>query len=128
MTKQSFIFLFIFVGLITALSSIQAKIFNQETSPIKNPSDVPDALAQYQIQGEAKGILDKITGEWKKINDWGTGFWAKSFKTSFLGKYANQLKENIKQGWEEEKQEYRQDFFKALGALWEKIKGKLFHR
>jgi len=124
--KKIFIFIAVFAFLMIA-GPLQAKIFNQETSPIENPADVPDALAQYQVQNEVKGIFQKVAGEWKKINDWGTGFWTKNFEP-YLGKYTTQLKENIKQGWEEEKQEYRQDFFKMLGVAWEKIKNFIFHR
>ena len=125
MTKKFLIIFAILVLLPTQFSL--AKIFNQENTMVENPANIPDALSQYQAQDEAKGILQKITGEWKKINDWGTGFWTKNFEP-YVGKYATQIKENIKQGWAEEKQEYRQDFFKTLGAAWEKIKSKLFHR
>lgn len=127
LSKKIFIFIVVFAFLIIAGPS-QAKIFNQETSIVENPADVPDPLTQYQIQDEAKGILQKITGEWKKINDWGTSLWTKNFEASFLGKYAVQIKENIKQGWAEEKQEYRQDFFKTLGAAWEKIKNFVLNK
>ena len=104
-----------------------AKIFNQENSMVENPADIPDALAQYQVQDEAKGILQKIMGEWRKINDWGTGFYSKKIEPHF-GKYVDRVVDNIKQGWAEEKTEYRQDFFKALGAVWERIKNFIFHK
>ena len=115
-----FIFLVIFSFLMIAEPS-QAKIFNQENSMVENPADIPDALAQYQVQDEAKGILQKIMGEWRKINDWGTGFYSKKIEPHF-GKYVDRVVDNIKQGWAEEKTEYRQDFFKALGVAWERIK------
>lgn len=108
MIKQLLIIIFlIFVFLLPTQFSF-AKIFT---------SDIPDPLAQYQIKDEAKGILQRITGEWKKINDWGTNW-----------KYATQLKKNIKQGWIEEKQEYRQDFFKTLGVALGKVKNFILHR
>lgn len=125
MTKK-FLIILIILFLLPAQFSL-ALIFNQETSPIENPASVPDPLAQYQIEDEAKGILQKAWEGLKEINDWGTGFWTKNFEP-YLGKYAVQLEENIKQGWEEEKQEYRQDFFKALGAAWEKIKNFVLNR
>lgn len=125
MTKK-FLIILIILFLLPAQFSL-AKIFTSETSMVENPADVPDALAQYQIKDEAKGIFQKIAGEWKKINDWGVGFWTKSFEP-YLGKYTIQLKENIKQGWIEEKQEYNQDFFKTLGKAWEKIKNFVLHK
>ncbi len=117
------IFIFIFV-LQTQLC--WAKVFNQDTLPV-DPNNVPDALSQYQIKDEAKGILQKITGEWKKINDWGVGLYKETAEPKF-GKYVNRVVDNIKQGWGEEKAEYRQDFFKALGVAWEKIKNFVFHK
>ena len=104
-----------------------ANVFNQDNTMVKNPSDIPDPLAQYEIKDQAKGILQKIAGEWKKINDWGVGFYSKNIEPKF-GKYINRVVDNAKQGWEEEKQEYKQDFFKALGSAWEKIKTFLFNK
>jgi len=125
--KNFKIFLFlIFLFLLPAQFSL-ATIFNQETSPIENPNNVPDALVQYNgVEGEAKGILQKITGEWEKINDWGTGFYSKKIEPRF-GKYIDRVVENIKQGWGEEKQECKENLFKTLGTVWEEIKNKLFH-
>ena len=68
MTKHKRVFLIIFIFLLPTQFSL-AENFSQ---------DVPDPLAQYQVEGEAKGILQKIMGEWRKINDWGTGFYTKS--------------------------------------------------
>ena len=79
------------------------------------------SLATTTQYSQADDVLQRITSQWKKINDWGGGL-------LWEGKLVIKLKENIKQGWEEERQEYKQDFFKALGTLWEKIKNKLFHR
>ncbi len=126
MTKK---FLIIFITLLFLLPTqfSFAKIFTPNNSMVENPSDILDPLAQYQIEGEAKGILQKITGEWIKINNWGTGFYSKNIEPRF-GKYVNRVVDNIKQGWAEEKQEYKQDFFKTLGSAWEKIKNFIFHK
>ncbi|MDO8524036.1 MAG: hypothetical protein Q7R99_00220 [bacterium] len=70
---------------------------------------------------EAKNILQRITGDWKKINDWGVG-------VLWEGKLVTHLKETLKQGWAEERQEYSQDIFKILGVAWGKVKSFLFHR
>ncbi|MDD5739077.1 MAG: hypothetical protein PHY72_04140 [Candidatus Pacebacteria bacterium] len=122
MFKKFIIFFLILIFLAPARLSLATTIFNQETSPIENPNDVPDALTQYNgVEDEAKGFLQKATGEWEKINNWGTEFYSKNIEPRF-GKYVNRVVENIKQGWGEEKQEYRKDFFKALGVAWEKIK------
>jgi len=97
--------------------------------------DVPDPLSQYNVKNEVtsgvsttKSILQKVTEEWKKINDWGIKLWTKNFETSFLRKYTIQLKENIKQGLLEENKEYSQDIFKGFGVTWEKVKNFVFHK
>lgn len=74
-----------------------------------------------QYKDEAKDILQKITSQWQKINNWGVGL-------LWDGKLVTQLKENLKQGWVEEKLEYKQDFFKTLGSVWEKIKNSIFRK
>ena len=117
MTKHKRVFLIIFIFLLPTQFSL-AENFSQ---------DVPDPLAQYQVEGEAKGILQKIMGEWRKINDWGVGFYEKKVEPRF-GKYIDRVVDNIKQGLAEEKTEYRQDFFKVLGIAWEKAKNFVFHK
>jgi hypothetical protein len=123
--KKKFLTIFIMLLLLQTQLCL-AKVFNQDTLPV-DPNNVPDALSQYQVKDEAKGIFQKIAGEWKKINDWGVGIYTKKIEPKF-GKYVNRVVDNIKQGWGEEKAEYRQDFFKTLGSLWERIKNFVFHK
>ena len=89
-------------------------------------SDIPDPLNQYQTK-DVKGTLQKMTGEWRKINNWGIGLYARNIEPYF-GKYIDRVAENAKQGLEEEKQEYKENLFKTLGIAWEKIKTFLFNK
>lgn len=103
MTKK---FLIIFVILFLLPTKVSLATITQPTT------------TQYS---QAKDILQKITSQWQKINNWGVGI-------LWEGKLVTHLKENIKQGWEEEKIEYKQNLFKVLGMAWEKIKNFVFHR
>lgn len=112
---------FLVLGNIIDNKVCYAKIFNQETLPVENPSDIPDPLSHYEVKDQAVGILGKITNVWKKINAGGVDFWSKNIEPHF-GKYIDRAEQNIKQGWAEEKEEYKESIFKALGIVWEKIK------
>jgi len=125
--NRKYFFIFLIILAFLPKSFCLANVFNQDNTMVKNPSDIPDPLAQYEIKDQANGILNKITGEWQKINNWGIGFYSKKIEPYF-GKYIDRVVQNAKQGWEEEKQEYKQDFFKTIGIAWEKIKNKLFHK
>ncbi|MDD5433109.1 MAG: hypothetical protein PHE77_00390 [Candidatus Pacebacteria bacterium] len=127
MPKKTLItFIILFLSLLPAQFSF-ANIFSKDTLPIENPSNVPDPLMQYTVEPEAKNFFQKAVGEWQKFNNWATGFWTK-YCEPYFGSYLNRVEQNIKQGWEEEKQEYRQDFFKALGLAWERLKNFVLHK
>jgi len=122
MTKR---FLIIFIILILFLLPTKfsfAVNALETTSPINSSTNLTlEDPTIFEVKKEAEGILQKITGEWLKINEWGLGFWSRNLDPYF-GKYTDRVGENIKKGWEEEKQEYKEDIFKVLGIAWEKIK------
>ncbi|MDD4990156.1 MAG: hypothetical protein PHW31_02490 [Candidatus Pacebacteria bacterium] len=104
-----------------------SKIFTPENSMVENPNNLPDPLQQYNVEGEVKGFFAKMLEKWKPINEGGSGFWSKRV-WPFLMKWGNKIEQNIRQGLAEEKEEYKQDFFKAIGKAWERIKNFVLHK
>lgn len=104
-----------------------AKIFTPENSMMGNPNNVPDPLQQYNVEGEFKGFFAKMLEKWRPINEQGSGFWSKSV-WPFLMKWGSKAEQNIRQGLTEEKEEYKQDFFKAIAKVWERVKSFVLHK
>lgn len=102
-----------------------AKIFNAENSMVQNPQDVPNALEQYTVGPEIKGFFKQTAAKWEKFNEWGISFWTK-YLEPFLGKWVDRVEQNIRSGLAEEKQEYKQDLFKVIAKIWERIKNFIF--
>ncbi len=110
-----------------ANGAVFAKVFTPENSMVENPNNLPDPLQQYNVEEEFKGFFAKMLEKWKPINEQGSGFWSKSV-WPFLMKWGNKAEQNIRQGLSEEKEEYKQDFFKAIAKVWERVKNFVLHK
>ncbi len=111
----------------TANGAVLAKIFTSENSMVENSNNVPDPLQQYNVEPEVKGFFAKMLEKWRPVNEQGSGFWSKRV-WPFLTKWGNMIEKNIKQGLVEEKEEYKQDFFKAIAKVWERVKNFILHK
>ncbi len=110
-----------------ASGTVFAKIFTPENSMMENPQNTPDPLQQYNVEPEVKGFFSKMLEKWRPINEQGSGFWSKR-AWPFLMKWRSKAEQNIKQGLAEEKEEYKQDFFKAIAKVWERVKSFVLHK